>query len=149
MQFGDAAPATGQACAPQATQPAPPLAVEDTTGLILLEAMVFAARADGHIDEEEQAYIRNAVESLFPEKEMALILNDLLQKPIDPNALAAKVNNPEEAADLYRLSCAAIEVDSFMERSYLDGLAQALRIDEAQKTALEQEAQAVRASMEE
>ncbi len=144
MQFGDKPAQVEQ----PAVQPAPPSAIEDTAGLVLLEAMVFAARADGHIDEEEQAYIRNAVESLFPDKEMALVLNDLLQKPIDPHSLASKVKNPEEAADLYRLSCAAVEVDSFMERSYLDGLAKALHIDEAQKTALEQEAQAVRASME-
>ncbi len=146
MQFGDQ-PAAAPVAQP-APQPAPQMAIEDTAGLVLLEAMVFAARADGHIDDEEQAYIRNAVEALFPDKEMASILNDLLQKPIDPASLAAKVRNPEEAADLYRLSCAAINIDSFMERSYLDGLAQALRIDEVQKNTLEQEAQAVRASME-
>ncbi len=143
-QFGDApASSQGQQCA----QPAPAMAVEDTTALILLEAMVFAARADGHIDAEEQAYIHNAVEALFPNKEMAVILNELLEKPIDPLSLAAKVKNPEEAADLYRLSCAAINVDSFMERSYLDGLAKALNLNDSQKNTLEQEAAAVRQSM--
>ncbi len=149
-QFGDApqqqpAQVTQQA---QSASPESGLAIEDTTALILLEAMVFAARADGHIDAEEQAYIENAVESLFPDKEMATVLHDLLSKPIDPNSLASKVQNAEEAADLYRLSCAAITVDSFMERSYLDGLAKALGLDEAQKTTLEHEAAAVRESME-
>ncbi len=152
--FGDAQPSTQMTTqssiptAGYAPVAAPDLAIEDSAGLVLLEAMVFAARADGHIDEEEQAYIRNAVESLFPDKEMALVLNDLLQKPIDPQSLAAKVTSPEEAADLYRLSCAAINIDSFMERSYLDGLAHALHIDEVRKNTLEQEALAVRRSMD-
>ncbi len=136
-QFGDA----------PAAKPAPATTVQDTTALLLLEAMVFAARADGHIDAEEQAYIENAVATLFPDKEMAATLHDLLSKPIDPQSLASKVQNSEEAADLYRLSCAAINVDSFMERSYLDGLAKALNLSEAQKNQLEQEAEAVRASM--
>ncbi len=143
-QFGDAPVAPP---VQQGAQPAPATAVEDSTALILLEAMVFAARADGHIDAEEQAYIHNAVEALFPNKEMALVLNEMLEKPIDPLSLAAKVQNPEEAADLYRLSCAAINVDSFMERSYLDGLAKALNLHDSQKNTLEQEAAAVRQSM--
>ncbi len=145
--------AQGSAAAPQQTQtavqaaPAPESTVEDTTALILLEAMVFAARADGHIDEDEKAYIHNAVESLFPDKEMTAILDGFLQKPVDPMSLASKINNVEEANDLYRLSCAAINVDSFMERSYLDGLAKALNIEDAQKNTLEAEALAVRESM--
>ncbi len=148
--FGDVPPPTQTSIPTTGYTPAaaPHLAIEDRAGLLLLEAMVFAARADGHIDEEEQAYIRNAVESLFPDREMALVLNDLLQKPIDPQSLAAKVTSPEEAADLYRLSCAAINIDSFMERSYLDGLAQALKINETHKNTLEQEALAVRRSMD-
>ncbi len=143
-QFGDAPAAVTQAPAP-----APASTVEDTTALILLEAMVFAARADGHIDEEEKAYIHNAVESLFPDQEMSSVLDQFLNQPVDPMSLARKVQTPEEAQDLYRLSCAAIEIDSFMERSYLDGLAKALNIEEAHKNKLEQEALAVRASMEE
>ncbi len=143
-QFGDQ---PQQQQAQPAIQPVPESTVADATALILLEAMVFAARADGHIDEEEKAYIQNAVESLFPDQEMTSTLNGFLEKPIDPMSLAAKIKSPEEAQDLYRLSCAAINVDSFMERSYLDGLAKALNIEDAQKDSLELEALAVRESM--
>ncbi len=150
-QFGDAPPVQAtqatQSASQQAARTTPSMGIEDTTALLLLEAMVFAARADGHIDAEEQAYIQNAVESLFPDKEMATVLQELLTKPIDPHSLANKVQNAEEAADLYRLSCAAINVDSFMERSYLDGLAKALQLSEGQKSTLENEAAAVRESM--
>ncbi len=116
----------------------------ESTAIILLEAMVFAARADGHIDEEEKQNIHNATEALFPGQQISGLLDNLLQKPIDPVSLAAKVQNKEEAYDLYRLSCAAIDIDSFMERSYLDGLAKALNLNEAEKSNLEQEAMAAR-----
>ncbi len=143
-QFGSATPQQ-QAQAPQ-SQAALPNA--ENTAIILLEAMVFAARADGHIDEEEKQNIHNATEALFPGQQVVGLLDELLQKPIDPTALAAKINNREEAHDLYRLSCAAIDIDSFMERSYLDGLAKALNLSDAEKSTLEQEAIAARQSME-
>ena len=48
---------------PAELQQTPPPAVSaDQTALLLLEAMVFAARADGHIDDKERANIHNAVE---------------------------------------------------------------------------------------
>ena len=135
---GQAAP-TGWPTALETPQQAA-LPPAENTALLLLEAIIFAARADGHIDEEEKAHIQNAVAGLFPGQDMSALLDHLLSKPIDPNALAARVTNAEEGRDLYRLSCTVITVDSFMERSYLDGLAQALRIPEADKEALEREA---------
>ncbi len=145
-QFGDCAP---QPTAPVAVEasPAPASSIEDTTALILLEAMIFAARADGHIDEEEKAYIHNAVESLFPDKEMTATLDDFLQKPLAPLALAAKKNSPGPAQAVYRRAWAALNGESVMERSYLDGLAKALNIEESHKNTLEMEALAVRESM--
>lgn len=125
-------------------QEAAALPPAENTALLLLEAMIFAARADGHIDEEEQAHIQNATAALFPGQEMHALLEHMLTKPIDPSALAARVQNPEEGRDLYRLSCTAVHVDNFMERSYLDGLAQALGISAEQKAQLEREAEEAR-----
>ncbi len=127
--------------APQAPQKALPPA--DDTALLLLEAMIYAARADGHIDEEEEKNIHNAVAALFPSQEMVHIIDGMIKKPIDPTHLASRVQNKEEAYDLYRLSCAAIDIDSFMERSYLDGLASALKLDENVKKQIEEEAAAL------
>ena len=118
--------------------PQPPEQSEQTA-LLLLEAMVFAARADGHIDEKERANIRQAVESLFPGRDMGQVLDGLLNKPLDPAALASRISNHEEARDLYRLSGMIIDVDHFMERSYLDGLASALDIVPDEKAALDRE----------
>lgn len=111
----------------------------DSKALLLLEAMVFAARADGHIDANEQQHIHNAVASMFPGQDMAELMDTLLNKPLDPAALAAQIQSPDEAHDLYRLSCMIVDVDHFMERSYLDGLAAALHIPAELKVQLEQE----------
>jgi len=54
------------------------------------------------------------------------------------------LRTPEEARDVYRLSCLAVRVDQFMERNYLDALAAALGIAEPEKSALEREAEAMR-----
>ena len=122
--------------APQG-QPAEP--IPDQTALLLLEAMIFAARADGHIDDKERANIHKAVESLFPMQDMAQVLDTLLHKPLDPASLASRVTSHDEARDLYRLSAMIIDVDHFMERSYLDGLAAALTIMPEEKAALDKE----------
>ncbi len=120
---------------------------EENTTMILLEAMVYAARADGHIDEEERKIIHKTVEMLFPGEEISAVLDSLLTAPIDPNKLAAKISNHEEALDLYRLSCVAVKIDSYMERSYLDGLANALKLSEEEKNSIENEALAIQQSM--
>ncbi len=135
------APGTASNSVQTAQAPLPPT---DTAALLLLEAMVYAARADGHIDDAEKVTIHNAVQVLFPGQQMVDILDALLEKPIDPVGLASRVQNAEEARDLYRLSCAAIDIDSYMERSYLDGLAKALQLTETEKTSLEQEALGMR-----
>lgn len=99
----------------------------------------FRRRADGHIDDKERANIHNAVESLFPGRDMAQVLDTLLNKPLDPASLASRIANHDEARDLYRLSAMIIDVDHFMERSYLDGLAAALKIAPEEKAALDSE----------
>lgn len=114
----------------------------EEAAMLLLEAVVFAARADGHIDAAEQTRIQETAVSLFPGRDMPELMNSLMNQPIDPALLAARVRHPDEGRDLYRLSCAAINVDNFMERSYLDGLARALGIADAEKDQLEREAAA-------
>lgn len=113
--------------------------VDNDTSMILLEAMVFAARADGHIDENEKQNINNVVTQIFPNQDTHQLIDSLIHKPIDPNSLAARIKSPEEAYDVYRLSCMILEIDHFMERSYLDGLAAALNISNLKKQELEKE----------
>ena len=129
------APVPASASAP-ASSPAP----SDAAAMLMLRAMVYSARADGHIDAAEQARIVKLVEQTFPGRDMSAIMNGLMSEPINPSLLAEGLQAPEEGEDLYRLSCFIVDVDHFMERSYLDALASALNIPAERKPVLEQEA---------
>lgn len=116
-------------------------AAPNDSALLLLEAMVFAARADGHIDETEKANITKAIESLFPNQDVSGVFSALLDKPLDPEDLAKRVHSHEQGCDLYRLSRMIITPDQYMERTYLDGLARALNLTLEERAALDKEAE--------
>ncbi len=116
----------------------------DATAMLMLRAMVYTARADGHIDAAEQNRILKLVGQIFPGQDMTSVMNSLMTEPIDPSRLAAEVSSQEQGDDLYRLSCLIVDVDHFMERSYLDGLARALNLSDERKSALEQEVSGVK-----
>jgi uncharacterized membrane protein YebE (DUF533 family) len=70
-----------------------------------------------------------------------------MNRPLDPQWLAADVKNEEEALELYFLSCAAIDVDHFMERSYLSALGDALKIPQDVRDGIQQDLEAEKARL--
>ena len=50
-----------------------------------------------------------------------------LAQPLDPQRLAEGIIDPQEALEIYYVSCAVIDIDHFMERSYLNALGDARR----------------------
>lgn len=62
-----------------------------------------------------------------------------IEQPLDPQRLAESVKNEEEALELYFLSCAAVDIDHFMERSYLNALGDALKIPQEVREGIEQD----------
>ena len=62
-----------------------------------------------------------------------------IEQPLDPQRLAQSVKNEEEALELYFLSCAAIDIDHFMERSYLNALGDALKIPQDVREGIERD----------
>ena len=120
------------------------LSMDDPAAVLLVQAMVFAAKADGAIDQFEQERIATMVKHMFPGQNTAALLENLTKKDVDPVAVATQVRSAEQAEDVFRLSCLAIETDMETERTYLDALAKALGIAEERKLALEQEADAAR-----
>ncbi|MFO6425362.1 tellurite resistance TerB family protein [Motilimonas sp. KMU-193] len=112
---------------------------EEQKAPVLLQAMIFAAKSDGHIDEQERANIDNALSAMALDVDTDAAIRRWLNAPLDANALAAQVNDLEFASEVYMASLLAIEVDHFMERAYLDELAKALKLPEELKFNLEQE----------
>lgn len=103
----------------------------------LVRALVFAAKSDGHIDDKEQQAIQSNLQVLNLGEDTERLISGALQEPLNPELVAQGVKNEEEALEVYTLSCAVIDLDHFMERSYLDALAKALRIPDDVKKDLE------------
>ncbi len=97
----------------------------------IIQAMISAARADGHIDDEELALIRQQINSLGLEKDVTAFLLSELNKPVSVDSVAALADTPETAAELYIASALVVDMDSPAERNYLNELATAMKIDSA------------------
>ncbi|WP_431225756.1 tellurite resistance TerB family protein [Serratia sp. L9] len=94
----------------------------------LVQALVFAAKSDGHIDADEKRAIDHSLEQLQVGEEAQNWVQQAIEQPLNPDLIAQSVKNEDEALEVYYLSCMVIDVDHFMERSYLDALAQSLKI---------------------
>lgn len=113
----------------------------------LVTALVFAAKSDGHIDEHERAAIEQNIHQSGYGQDAEQLIQKAMNRPLDPQWLAADVKNEEEALELYFLSCTAIDVDHFMERSYLSALGDALKIPQDVRDGIQQDLEAEKARL--
>jgi uncharacterized membrane protein YebE (DUF533 family) len=130
--FGRLMAAMGGAAAAGATASAgmvDALTGADTTGAMelqakmMIRAMIEAAKADGHIDDEEREKILSAIADAEPD-ERAWI-EALMDSPPDMEGLVADTQ-AEMAAQVYAVSLSAITLDHASEMAYLRRLAAAL-----------------------
>lgn len=105
-------------------------AEQQTLARSLLRAMIAAAKADGHIDAQEQARVFAEIDRLGLGAEDKAFVFDELRAKLDMDAVAAGAATPEQAAEIYAASLLAIEPDSAAERGYLAMLAARLRLDD-------------------
>ena len=105
----------------------------------LILALVFAAKSDGHIDDKERSAIEQQLREAGVEEQGRTLVAQAIEQPLDPQRLAQSVKNEEEALELYFLSCAAIDIDHFMERSYLNALGDALKIPQDVREGIEKD----------
>jgi len=126
------APATTQAdlayVAPRFLPEAAPAADGQPFQLLLIRAMIGAAKADGHIDAQEQTMLFQQVEKLGLDAESKAFVFDALTQPVDIAGIAAGVNGIEQATEVYLVSRIAIDVDQAAERAYLQALAHKLNL---------------------
>ncbi len=123
-------------------------AADDPAALLMMRAIVYAARADGHIDDTERERIRKLSQQFLQGADGPALVERLMDEPLSLEALASQMQSQEQREDLYRLSCLVIDIDHFMERGYLDNLASALGIDKARQAALEKESEEAKAQLD-
>ena len=115
--------------------------VQERRSLELLQAMIMVARADGHIDEQEQALITDQIDALGADEEMHRWVEQQLKAPLDAQALAREADSPQAAREMYLISVAVIDGQNPMERAWLDQLASALNLTPEMAAELERQAQ--------
>jgi uncharacterized membrane protein YebE (DUF533 family) len=119
---------------PEATTPA----AEDAEGLLLIRAMVAAARADGALDAAERRAIAAQLDAAgLDAAERDYVLADF-DRPMTVEALAREASDPMLKARLYAAAVAGAGTISPGERAWLDSLAKALRLDKAAAAAIEE-----------
>jgi len=120
------------------TQQAPPGAFvpsaepdQDALSLLLLKAMIAAARADGNIDaQEHQAIMQRIGEMDLADADKAQLFEHFSAPP-DVHQLALQAHSDEHAAEVYAASAMLLAAPSPAEQQYLDRLSAALRLDPA------------------
>ncbi len=106
-------------------------ATEQDRARAFLSAMIAAAKADGHIDSDEQKRIFGRMNELVDGAEAKAFLMDEMMAPNDLARLAGLAKSPEMAVEIYTASCIAINLDHADERAWLDNLAIALSLEPA------------------
>jgi uncharacterized membrane protein YebE (DUF533 family) len=96
--------------------------------LALIRAMIAAAKADGHVDGDEQRRIFDKVGELGLDAESKAFIFDALAAPTGVSEIAALATTPEQAAELYLASRLAVEPDGPAELAYLEALAHRLKL---------------------
>lgn len=112
---------------------------QNELSLTLLSAMISAAKADGHIDAAEQTRIFAKLDKSNLSAEEKGFLMDEIRKPLDIDALVAKANAPEHAAEIYAASLMAIDADGSTEVEYLETLGMRLGLDPGLRSSIEDE----------
>ena len=110
----------------------------------MIRAMVAAAKADGHIDNDEQQRLFEAIETLDLDADDKAFLMDELRGPLDIDAVARDAKTPELAAEMYVASLLAVDEVDPQERAYLNQLAEAMNISESLQSQLEAQVNAAR-----
>lgn len=96
--------------------------------VLILKAMIGAAKADGHVDEEEMARIEQALADMDADEHVRQLVQQELNKPLDPAEIANQATSPQQASEIYLASLIVADEQNFMEKAYLQELAKQLQL---------------------
>lgn len=98
------------------------------TALLVIRAMVNAAKADGQVDGAEITKIIGKLDESGADADAKAYVMDLLSKPMETDAIVRDVPGVAQAIEVYAASLLAIAVDTPAETDYLKSLAAALNL---------------------
>lgn len=109
------------------------LSTEDANkrSIVLLQAMVAAAKADGHVNNKEVAAINEQLKKLNLGGDVEQLLNDEISKPLKVKEVAALAEDQAMAAEIYLVSAVITDKENSMEQDYLKNLADAMELPSA------------------
>lgn len=104
---------------------------ESEFALALVRAMIAAARADGHIDDEERARVADRLRLAGLDEDAEAFLVSELEQPVDLDSIVAAAKTDAQKVEIYTASRLAIEPETRAERGYLDMLAGRLKLPDS------------------
>ena len=104
---------------------------QQTLARHLLRAMIAAAKADGHVDDDERKKIADKLKLAGIGAEAEKFLLAELESPLDLDTLVAGAKTDAQKLELYTASRLTIDPDTRAERGYLDLLAGRLGLPDA------------------
>jgi uncharacterized membrane protein YebE (DUF533 family) len=102
---------------------------EQSLGLLLVRAMIAAARADGRIDGEEISKIREGLKASGADGDEQTFLLEQLGRPDDLDGLVADARGPELGSEVWLAARLTIDPDTAAEQDFLRRLADKLGLD--------------------
>lgn len=96
----------------------------------LLQAMIAAAKADGHVTPEERAAIDGQLGNLGLGDEATAMIAAELDAPLDVGRIAGLARTEAEAKQLYAASLLVVDEVSPAEKGYLEMLAARMNLDQ-------------------
>lgn len=112
-----------------------------STSLLLVQAMIAAAGADGHMDGDEYRKIMDRVVQLDLAADEKAMVFDSLNAPLSMSGICERVESPELAVEVYLASLVAVDRSRSEAALYLDALAYRLGLPEKLVAALIAEAE--------
>ena len=108
--------------------------------LLILKAMIAAAKSDGVFDADEHKKLVEAIEQSGLGDKEKLTVFELMSRDISILELADSVANDDQGAEVYLAAYLAIDVDDQRERAFLNDLSIALKLPKGFAAYLEQQA---------
>jgi len=97
---------------------------------LTVQAMINAAKADGRIDAQEtERLVGKMREDGVTDEEQRFVMEEM-RKPMDTDAIVRAVPNQQVAAQIYAASLMAIDVDTDVEKRYMQEFASKLGLSQ-------------------